>query len=280
MSLVQVSGLTLTASDGTEIVSKASLRIDHGEIVGVIGESGSGKSMTLKAISGLLPGGITAQGSVRYEGEELLTLSRNAYRKFRDQQLGLIYQDPRASVNPVHSVGDFIVEALRVNRRVSKADAYERAYELCREVGIQDPEYQLGGYPYQFSGGMLQRAVIAAALITEPRLILADEPTTALDVTRQAEVAWILREQVRTRELGMMFITHDLELAAALCDRVYVMYRGRIVDEAPATALMKSHHPYTQALLKARPTLSSDGARLATITDEMRAEIDAEVMGA
>lgn len=280
MSLVQVSGLTLTASDGTEIVSRVSLRIDHGEIVGVIGESGSGKSMTLKAIAGLLPTGISAQGSVRYEEQELLTLSRAAYQKYRDQQLGLIYQDPRASVNPVHSVGDFIVEALRVNRKMSKQEAYARAYELCRDVGIQDPEHQLGAYPYEFSGGMLQRAVIAAALITEPRLILADEPTTALDVTRQAEVAWILREQVRTREIGMMFITHDLELAAALCDRVYVMYRGRIVDEASATELINSDHPYTKALLQARPTLNSDGARLATITDSMRAEIDAEVMGA
>ena len=279
MSLVQISGLTLSAADGEEIVSRASLTIGHGEIVGVIGESGSGKSMTLKAIAGLLPGGVgVAGGSIRYEGDELTTLSRSQYQRFRDRELGIVYQDPRASVNPVHSVGDFLVEALRVNRRLGRREAQSRVFEICHEVGLSDPEHQLRAYPYQFSGGMLQRAVIAAALVTEPRLILADEPTTALDVTRQAEVVSLLRKQVRSRGIGMMFITHDLELAAAICDRVYVMYRGRIVDEAPAERLIESDHPYTRALLSARPTLDQSHRRLSTITEEMRAEIDAEVM--
>ena len=279
MSLVQISGLTLSAADGEEIVSRASLTIGHGEIVGVIGESGSGKSMTLKAIAGLLPGGVgVAGGSIRYEGDELTTLSRSQYQRFRDRELGIVYQDPRASVNPVHSVGDFLVEALRVNRRLGRREAQSLVFEICREVGLSDPEHQLRAYPYQFSGGMLQRAVIAAALVTEPRLILADEPTTALDVTRQAEVVSLLRKQVRSRGIGMMFITHDLELAAAICDRVYVMYRGRIVDEAPAERLIESDHPYTRALLSARPTLDQSHRRLSTITEEMRAEIDAEVM--
>ncbi|MBK0418905.1 ABC transporter ATP-binding protein [Leucobacter sp. CSA1] len=280
MSLLRVSGLTLTAGDGSEIVSNASLHIDHGEIVGVIGESGSGKSMTLKAIAGLLPGGIVSRGTIGYEKEELTTLSRAQYRKFRDRELGIVYQDPRASVNPVHTVGDFLTEALRVNRRMSRREAETRVHGICREVGLQDPEHQLRAYPYQFSGGMLQRVVIAAALVTEPRLILADEPTTALDVTRQAEVACLLRDQVRERGIGMMFITHDLELAGALCDRVYVMYRGRIVDEAPAERLVESTHPYTRALLRARPTMDRSRRRLETITDEVRAAIDAEVMGA
>ncbi len=280
MSLLRVSGLTLTAGDGTEIVSDVSLDIDHGEIVGVIGESGSGKSMTLKAIAGLLPGGIVPRGTIRYEREELTALSRGQYRKFRDRELGIVYQDPRASVNPVHTVGDFLTEALRVNRRLGRRVAEERARDICREVGLPDPEHQLRAYPYQFSGGMLQRVVIGAALITEPRLILADEPTTALDVTRQAEVAYLLRDQVRRRGIGMMFITHDLELAGALCDRVYVMYRGRVVDEAPAERLAESTHPYTRALLRARPTLDRSRRRLDTITDEVRSAIDAEVMGA
>lgn len=279
MSLVQVSGLTLSPSDGSEIVTRASLRIDHGEIVGVIGESGSGKSMTLKAVAGLLPSGVSAvTGSIRYEGSEILTLSRSQYRRFRDRELGIVYQDPRASVNPVHTVGDFLIEALRVNRRMPRREAEARVHDVCREVGLLDPEHQLGAYPYQFSGGMLQRAVIAAALVTEPRLILADEPTTALDVTRQAEVVSLLRRQVRLRGIGMMFITHDLELAAAICDRVYVMYRGRIVDEAPAERLIESDHPYTRALLSARPTLDQARRRLSIITEAMRAEIDAEVM--
>lgn len=279
MNLVEVAGLTLRAADGTEIVSGASLSINQGEIVGVIGESGSGKSMTLKAIAGLLPSEITLRGSITFEGEELTSLSRSKYRRFRDRELGIVYQDPRSSVNPVHTVGDFLVEALRVNRRVSRIEARQKAHDVCREVGLNDPEHQLSAYPYQFSGGMLQRAVIAAALLTEPRLILADEPTTALDVTRQAEVVSVLRQQVRSRGIGMMFITHDLELAAALCDRVYVMYQGRIVDEAAADQLMESEHLYTQALLSARPTMNRANSRLATITDELRARIDSEVLG-
>ncbi|UOQ61813.1 ABC transporter ATP-binding protein [Leucobacter rhizosphaerae] len=279
MSLIDISNLNVTASDGTEIVTNGGMRIDHGEIVGVIGESGSGKSMTLKAIAGLLPGGVRARGSIRYEGEELTTLSRAKYRAFRDRELGIVYQDPRASVNPVHTLGDFLTESLRVNRRMSRAEARERAFAACREVGLSDPEQQLRAYPYQFSGGMLQRVVIAAALITEPRLILADEPTTALDVTRQAEVVALLRDQVRSRGIGMMFITHDLELAAALCDRVYVMYRGRIVDESPAERLDESTHLYTRALLKARPTLERSGNRLTTITEDLRMRIDEEVLG-
>ncbi|GAB3123163.1 ABC transporter ATP-binding protein [Glaciibacter psychrotolerans] len=279
MSLVTVSNLTLRTDAGDVIVSGIDLTIGHGEIVGVIGESGSGKSMTLKAIAGLLPTGINANGSIDYEGTELTRLSRRAYRSFRDRELGIVYQDPRAHVNPVHTVGDFLTEALRTNRRMSKKDALARIYALCDEVGITDPEHQLRAYPYQFSGGMLQRAVIAAALATDPRLILADEPTTALDVTRQAEVAALLRRQVRERGIGMMFITHDLELAAALCDRVYVMYRGVIVDEFPADRIYESRHPYTQALLSARPSLERGQERLATISDELRAEIDEEVAG-
>lgn len=280
MSMLEVSNLALSAADGTEIVSRASLTIDYGEVVGVIGESGSGKSMTLKAIAGLLPTGVTSRGSIRYENEELTGLSRARHRKFRDRELGIIYQDPRASVNPVHTVGDFLVEALRVNRRLGRREALAAVYKICGEVGLQDPEHQLRAYPYQFSGGMLQRAVIAAAMVTEPRLILADEPTTALDVTRQAEIAFLLREQVRSRGIGMMFITHDLELAGALCDRVYVMYRGYLVDEAPAERLTESAHPYTQALLRARPKLDTSQRRLDIITDRVRTEIDEEVLGA
>ncbi len=276
--LVDISGLTLRAADGTEIVAKARLHIGHGEIVGVIGESGSGKSMTLKTIAGLLPSGVSAYGSVRYEGEELLSLPRAQYRRFRDRELGIVYQDPRASVNPVHTVGDFLMEALLVNRKMSRSRARERVHAACHEVGLLEPERQLRAYPYEFSGGMLQRVVIAAALLTEPRLILADEPTTALDVTRQAEVVSLLRHQVRSRNIGMMFITHDLELAAALCDRVYVMYQGRIVDEAPADELINSQHLYTKALLSARPTLDRSEHRLTTITDELRARINEEVL--
>lgn len=278
MTLVKLSRVAIQTSAGDEIVSRVDMEIGHGEIVGVIGESGSGKSMTLKAIAGLLPTGVVARGEISYEGTDLLRQSRAEYRRFRDREIGIVYQDPRAHVNPVHTVGDFLTEALRVNRKFSRGAARARAIELCGEVGIPDPEHLLDSYPYQFSGGMLQRAVIAAALATEPRLILADEPTTALDVTRQAEVAALLRGQVRERGIGMMFITHDLELAAALCDRVYVMYRGRVVDTFAAERLAEATHPYTRALLAARPSMEHGrGARLATIDDELRAQIDAEV---
>lgn len=277
MTLLHMRNVSLYAGDEHPIVSDVNLSIDAGEIVGVIGESGSGKSMTLKTIAGLLPSNIRARGSVLYDGEDVLTYSASAYRTFRDRELGIIYQDPRASVNPVHTLGDFLDEALRVNRKLPKREARRIVESMCRAVGLNDPEHQLRAYPYQFSGGMLQRAVIAAAMITEPRLILADEPTTALDVTRQAEVVALLRNQVRDRGIGMMFITHDLELATAICDRVYVMYRGRIVDHAPAEALHDSSHIYTQALLRARPSLEHAAARLLTIDDDMRARIDAEV---
>ena len=276
-ALVEVNRLAVRTAAGEDIVSRVDLEIGHGEIVGVIGESGSGKSMTLKAIAGLLPTGVVARGSIDYEGVELTNLNRSEYRRFRDRELGIVYQDPRAHVNPVHTVGDFMTEALRVNRGMGRREAWARAVELAEEVGIADASAQLRAYPYQFSGGMLQRAVIAAALATEPRLILADEPTTALDVTRQAEVAALLRGQVRERQIGMMFITHDLELAAALCDRVYVMYRGRIVDRFAADRLADSDHPYTRALLRARPTLESGRRRLETIDDALRARIDEEV---
>lgn len=278
MTLVKLSRLAIQTSAGDAIVSRVDMEIGHGEIVGVIGESGSGKSMTLKAIAGLLPTGVVARGEIGYEGTDLLRQSRAEYRRFRDREIGIVYQDPRAHVNPVHTVGDFLTEALRVNRKFSRGAARTRAIELCREVGIPDPEHLLDSYPYQFSGGMLQRAVIAAALATEPRLILADEPTTALDVTRQAEVAALLRGQVRERGIGMMFITHDLELAAALCDRVYVMYRGRVVDTFAAERLAEATHPYTRALLAARPSMEHGrGVRLETIGDELRAQIDTEV---
>ncbi|MBL3688032.1 ABC transporter ATP-binding protein [Leucobacter zeae] len=275
--LVEANGLAVRTAAGEDIVSRVDLQIAHGEIVGVIGESGSGKSMTLKAIAGILPTGVVARGSIVYEGAELTHLGRSEYRRFRDRELGIVYQDPRAHVNPVHTVGDFLTEALRINRRLGRREAWARAVELAEEVGIADARAQLRAYPYQYSGGMLQRAVIAAALATEPRLILADEPTTALDVTRQAEVAALLRSQVRERQIGMMFITHDLELAAALCDRVYVMYRGRIVDAFVADRLADSEHPYTRALLRARPKLESGRRRLETIDDALRARIDEEV---
>jgi ABC-type dipeptide/oligopeptide/nickel transport system ATPase component len=265
--LLEVDRLAVTMPDGTRAIDEVSFTVDRGEIVGFIGESGSGKSTTANAIARLLPGGATVTGTILFDGRDVSALGTRELNRFRDVDLGMVFQDPRAAVNPVARVGEYVMEALRVNRRMSRAAARARAVELFTEVGIPEPDRRLDEYPHQFSGGMLQRAVIAAALSTDPRLLLADEATTALDVTRQAEVAAILRTACRDRDLGMVFITHDLELAGALCDRVCVMYRGRIVEQVDADRLhTEAQHPYTIALLRSRPSVDERPHRLPVIT--------------
>jgi ABC-type dipeptide/oligopeptide/nickel transport system ATPase component len=265
--LLEVDRLAVTMPDGTRAIDDVSFTVDRGEIVGFIGESGSGKSTTANAIARLLPDGATVTGRILFDDRDVLALGTRELNRFRDVDLGMVFQDPRAAVNPVARVGEYVTEALRVNRRMSRAAARARAIELFTEVGIPEPDRRLDEYPHQFSGGMLQRAVIAAALSTDPRLLLADEATTALDVTRQAEVAAILRKACRDRDLGLVFITHDLELAGALCDRVCVMYRGRIVEQIEADRLhIDATHPYTIALLRSRPSVDERPQRLPVIT--------------
>lgn len=265
--LLEVDRLAVTMPDGTRAIDDVSFTVDRGEIVGFIGESGSGKSTTANAIARLLPEGATVAGRILFDDRDVLALGARELNRFRDVDLGMVFQDPRAAVNPVARVGEYVTEALRVNRRMSRAAARARAIELFTEVGIPEPDRRLDEYPHQFSGGMLQRAVIAAALSTDPRLLLADEATTALDVTRQAEVAAILRKACRDRDLGLVFITHDLELAGALCDRVCVMYRGRIVEQIEADRLhIDATHPYTIALLRSRPSVDERPQRLPVIT--------------
>ncbi|QRY46147.1 ABC transporter ATP-binding protein [Mycolicibacterium boenickei] len=265
--LLEVDRLAVTMPDGTRAIDDVSFTVDRGEIVGFIGESGSGKSTTANAIARLLPEGATVTGRIMFDGRDVLAFGTRELNRFRDVDLGMVFQDPRAAVNPVARVGEYVTEALRVNRRMSRAAARARAIELFTEVGIPEPDRRLDEYPHQFSGGMLQRAVIAAALSTDPRLLLADEATTALDVTRQAEVAAILRKACRDRDLGLVFITHDLELAGALCDRVCVMYRGRIVEQVEADRLhTDATHPYTIALLRSRPSVDERPQRLPVIT--------------
>ena len=265
--LLEVDRLAVTMPDGTRAIDDVSFTVDRGEIVGFIGESGSGKSTTANAIARLLPEGATVTGRIMFDDRDVLALGTRELNRFRDVDLGMVFQDPRAAVNPVARVGEYVTEALRVNRRMSRAAARARAIELFTEVGIPEPDRRLDEYPHQFSGGMLQRAVIAAALSTDPRLLLADEATTALDVTRQAEVAAILRKACHDRDLGLVFITHDLELAGALCDRVCVMYRGRIVEQVEADRLhTDATHPYTIALLRSRPSVDERSQRLPVIT--------------
>ncbi|MCX4558732.1 ABC transporter ATP-binding protein [Streptomyces phaeochromogenes] len=229
------------------LLDSVTLTVAEGEVVGLVGESGSGKSTTAKAALGLLPTGADFSGSVRVDGTDVLGLRGEALRAHRSDTVAMIHQDPRATLNPVRRIGDFLVE-----RGATK----ERAVELLAAVGLSDPEQRVRQRPHELSGGMLQRVVIAGALAARPRLLLADEATSALDVTTQAEILAQLRTARQEQGAGLLFITHDLHLAAAYCDRVYVMYAGRVVEERSARALFTTPaHPYTQGLLTCTPTL-------------------------
>jgi oligopeptide/dipeptide ABC transporter ATP-binding protein len=266
--LLAVDGLTVqlpVEGEHRVVLRDVSLEIRQGEAVGLVGESGSGKSMTARAIDRLLPRGAQVQGQIRFDGRDVSELSGGQLRSYRNR-VAMIFQDPRAHVNPVRRIGDFMTEALRTNLGVPAAEAQRQAADILGQVGIEDGRRRLRQYPHELSGGMLQRVMIAAALLTQPALVLADEPTTALDVTTQAEVMAILDELRRGYGLGMLFITHDLELAAAICDRTIVMYAGQVV-EVRESALLHSDplHPYTAALAAARPDIEQRASRLRAI---------------
>ncbi|GCD95184.1 ABC transporter ATP-binding protein [Embleya hyalina] len=261
MAFLEIDELTVRLPQGRAarpILDGVSLRVGEGESVGLVGESGSGKSVACRSVLGLLPEGAAVSGAVRVGGRDVLGMRRAELRSLRAREVAMVFQDPRASVNPMRRVGDFLTEGLRA-AGTAPAVAARRAVELLEAVGIRDPEGAMRRYPHHFSGGMLQRVVIAAALAGEPSLLLADEPTTALDVTTQAEVIAILTRLQAERGTGMLFVTHDLELAAAVCDRVYVMYAGRIVETQTAAGLFaRPRHPYTAGLLASTPRLDPD----------------------
>jgi oligopeptide/dipeptide ABC transporter ATP-binding protein len=266
--LLEVSGLTVWLDvDGTQraVLRDVSLAVRPGEAVGLVGESGSGKSMTARAIDRLLPSGAQVDGTITFDGQDVGALSGARLRAYR-QQTAMVFQDPRTHVNPVRRIGDFMTEALRTNLGLPAAEARRRAITMLGQVGIEGGGRRLRQYPHELSGGMLQRVMIAAALLTGPRLLLADEPTTALDVTTQSEIMAILDDLRREYGLAMLFITHDLELAAAICDRTAVMYAGRIVEVRRSAQLHSDPlHPYTAALAAARPDIAVTASRLRAI---------------
>ncbi len=248
------------------LLDGVTLGVDAGEVVGLVGESGSGKSLTARAVLRLLPQNAEVDGRITVGDTEVLGATKADVRELRRSTVSMVFQDPRAGINPIRRIGDFLTESLRLNHGWPKDRARTRALELLQAVGLPDPERHLRQFPHELSGGMLQRVMIAGALTVEPRLLLCDEPTTALDVTTQAEILSILGRLQREQGMGMLFITHDLDLAAAVCDRVYVMYAGRIVEQSPAQSLFdRPRHPYTAGLLASTPGVDADHDRLVSI---------------
>ncbi|MFG2965876.1 ABC transporter ATP-binding protein [Streptomyces sp. NPDC048288] len=236
------------------VIHDVSLRIEPGVSVGLVGESGSGKSMTTKAIMGLLPKGARTVGEVRFRGQDLATYDRKRWAAYRSRDVSMIHQDPRSHTNPLVRMGDFLVEGVVASQQMTRDEGLDLACSLLRDVGIPDAVRRLDQYPHELSGGLLQRMMIVMALMPSPALVLADEPTTALDPTVQSEVVAILSEQIRERSLGMLFITHDLDLAAAINDSLAVMYAGVVVETGTATEIYShARHPYTVGLLRSRP---------------------------
>lgn len=260
MSLLEVRGLkTYFATKRGEVraVDDVSFAVERGETLSLVGESGCGKSVTALSIMRLVssPGHIVG-GEILFEGRDLLKFADEEMRAIRGNDIAMIFQDPMTSLNPVFTVGEQIAEAVRLHRRVSKREAWNQAIEGMRDVTIPSPETRANNYPHELSGGMRQRVMIAMALACDPKLLIADEPTTALDVTIQAQILDLLKELREKRNLALLLITHDLGVVAETSDRVAVMYAGKIVEEASARELFHHpRHPYTEGLLRAVPRL-------------------------
>jgi dipeptide transport system ATP-binding protein len=254
------TGGTLRAVDGV------TLQIEQGDVLGIVGESGSGKSVSMMAMMGLVPfpGRVTAD-TLSFEGRDLLAMSERERRKIVGKDIAMIFQEPTTSLNPSFTIGYQLTETLRMHEGMDRKAAKRRAVDLLAQVGIPSPESRLTSYPHQLSGGMNQRVMIAMAIACNPKLLIADEPTTALDVTIQAQILDLLLSLQRDRKMALILITHNMGVVADTVDRVAVMYAGQIVEERDTQSLFRDpQHPYTAALMAARPE-ASDGARLATI---------------
>ena len=279
MSLLKIKNLKTyfhTRAGINRAVDDISFSIDKGEIVGVVGESGSGKSVTCHTMLGLLPQppAKVEGGSVTFDNEELLNLPQSLLRAIRGKRISMIFQDPMSCLNPYLKILDQITEPILIHENVSRGTAETRAIEMMKKVGIRDAEARARSYPHEFSGGMRQRVMIAMALVTRPDLLLADEPTTALDVTVQARILKILRSLKDDLGIAVLFVTHDLGVVAELADRVVVMYRGKIVEQGNTRDIFeKPSHPYVKGLIACRPTLDTQYEILPTVDDFLKTEI-------
>lgn len=269
--LLDVRDLTIeieTRRGKAVVVDGIDLHVDKGETLGVVGESGCGKSLTMLSLVGLLPNRIAATGgSAHFAGADLMQMSRSDLRDIRGGKIGFVFQDPMTSLNPVMRIGDQLTESLRQHRQMSKPDARKRAGELLRLVGIPGAEQRLDAFPHELSGGMRQRVMIAIGLACDPELLIADEPTTALDVTIQAQIVDLVKGLRARLGMSVVWITHDLALIAGLADRIVVLYAGTVVEDAPVDELFaRPSHPYTRGLLASIPKLhGEESARLTSI---------------
>ncbi|CAN7360110.1 ABC transporter ATP-binding protein [Paraburkholderia sp. SIMBA_054] len=262
-ALLEVKDLSVRFArrDGAPVdaVQRVSFSLDKGKTLGIVGESGSGKSQTVMALLGLLAKNGKVSGDALYNGTNLLTMNEAALNRIRGDRIGMIFQDPMTSLNPFLTIERQMTETLQLHRKLSRREAKQRAIETLERVRIPDAARRIGMYPHEFSGGMRQRVMIAMALLSEPEILIADEPTTALDVTVQAQIIELLRELNRERGTAIILITHDMGVVAGLCDDVMVMYAGQTVEQAPAQQLFAAPtHPYTIGLLNALPRLTDD----------------------
>ena len=270
MALLEIENLSVefpSRSSVLHAVEGVSLSLDAGDVLGIVGESGSGKSVTMMALMGLVPypGRVTAS-KMRFDGHDLLGLSTKDRSRLTGKDVAMIFQEPTTSLNPCFSVGFQLAETLRVHLGMDSKAAKRRSIELLEQVGISDPETRLKAYPHQLSGGMNQRVMIAMAIACNPKLLIADEPTTALDVTIQAQILDLLRSLQRERGMALVLITHNMGVVSDMAQRVAVMYAGQIMEQQPAQALFqRPRHPYTEALMAALPERSDGSARLSTI---------------
>jgi oligopeptide/dipeptide ABC transporter ATP-binding protein len=269
--LLEVTSLRVTfptAAGPARAVDGVSFALDRGKTLALVGESGCGKSLTALSLLRLVPppGAIEAGSGIRLDGQDVLTLDHESLRQIRGRRIGMVFQDPMTSLNPVFTVGEQIAEGIRAHEKISRRESWERAVALLQEVGIPDPTTRAWSYPHQMSGGMRQRVMIAIALSCRPDLLVADEPTTALDVTVQAQILELLDRLREERGMAVLLITHDLGIVAGRADRVAVMYAGRIVEEAATTTLFRNpSHPYTQGLFASMPRLGGPRDRLVPI---------------